>query len=261
MAQYEFWDNPQYWLYSYRYFRDDGILFGPGFGVSANPDPDVDTEVFVMGETEKDGKRYRKLGYLVGHLWNIASRRDSLLVRWDEGRVYVDLDDLCRVVFSGDEAKLRSTYPCVGSEAVLYDFTLRSGDRFGCTHVRDVSDVTVGGTTRKMLTLASGHQVVEGIGSLSVGFFEYLNQPLWLPGFNGLCGWFLAYYNEDWQVVYRQGEKEAYDKLLMKVGELPLGDGVSREGATYDLEGRAVRQPIPGHVYIKDGRKFAVSKK
>ena len=251
MAQSDFGNSPKYWLYKYRYFE----IYENR--VSYLPDPDVDIEVFTLGEAMKNGKLYQKMGHLRGHFWDIPSRKDSLLVRWDEGRVYADLEDLCRVVFAGDEAALRSVYPCVDNEVVLYDFTLGVGDQFGSTFVVDVSNVTVGDEQRKMITLATGHHLIEGIGSLSTGFFEYMNQPLWIPGFNGLCAWFLQYYNEEDQNVFCQSEEDAYEQLMLGIKEQKLDKGISYESyPIYNLQGQVLHHPIPGHIYIRDGKKY-----
>ena len=251
LGQSDFGNSPKYWLYKYRYFETIENR------VSYLPDPDVDIEVFALGEIMKNGKLYQKIGHLRGHFWNIPSKKDSLLVRWDEGRVYVDFVDMCRVVFAGDETALRSVFPCVDNEVVLYDFTLGVGDQFGRTYVSDVSSVTVGGEQRKLFTLATGHHIVEGLGSLTTGFFEYMNQPLWLTGFNGPCVWFLQYYNEDGQNVFYQSEEEAYEQLLLGIKERNLDKETSYEShPIYNLQGRVVRNPIPGHIYIQDGMKY-----
>ena len=256
-AQPSDFDHPsRYWRYGYCYYAD--------FRPAGIPDTGADTEVYNVGEVEKKGKTYQ-LAYLVrGHLYHIPSMVDTLLYRWEEKRTYADFEDMCRVFYNGDEDALRKDYPCVEGEVIIYDFTLGIGDSFGDTRVRDVSTVTVGGETRKLLTLETGHRLLEGIGSTNGGFFEYMKVPLWLPGSEGICATYLRIYEEDGLPMFQQSSEETYEFLmreedvheyfLMNVREGLLIE--PKDNSIHDLQGRRLKGIPRKGVYIQNGKKY-----
>ena len=262
VAQPSDFEHPQkYWRYSYCYYAD----FRP-VGI---PDTGADIEVYDVGEVERNSKTYQLAYRVNGHQYHIASMVDTLLYRWQGSRAYADFGDMCRVFYGGDADALRSDYPCVDDEVVLYDFTLGVDDTFGSTYIRDVSTLNVGGEPRKLITLATGHRLLEGIGSLTGGFFEYMKAPLWLPGFNGICTTYLHLYEEDGQLVFEQGCEEIYNYLLTEedVQDYLLtgikDDVVTQEednatAPAFDLQGRRLHHALAKGVYIQNGKKFIV---
>ena len=262
-AQPSDFEHPQkYWRYSYCYYAD----FRP-VGI---PDTGADIEVYDVGEVERNSKTYQLVYRVRGYLnYNIPSMVDTLLYRWQGSRAYADFGDMCRVVYGGDADALRRDYPCVDDEVILYDFTLGVDDTFGSTSIREVSTVNVGGEPRKLITLATGHRLLEGIGSLTGGFFEYMKAPLWLPGFTGICTTYLRLYEEDDLLVFEQSSEESYDYLLTEEDVQDyLLTGV-REGIVkqaddkttapvYDLQGRKLSSIPAKGIYIQNGKKYVV---
>ena len=262
-AQPSVFEHPQkYWRYSYCYYAD----FRP-VGI---PDTGADIEVYDVGEMVRNSKTYQLVYRVRGYLnYNIPSMVDTLLYRWQGSRAYADFGDMCRVVYGGDADALRRDYPCVDDEVILYDFTLGVDDTFGSTSIREVSTVNVGGEPRKLITLATGHRLLEGIGSLTGGFFEYMKAPLWLPGFTGICTTYLRLYEEDDLLVFEQSSEESYDYLLTEEDVQDyLLTGV-REGIVkqaddkttapvYDLQGRKLHGKPTKGVYIQNGKKYIV---
>ena len=262
-AQPSVFEHPQkYWRYSYCYYAD----FRP-VGI---PDTGADIEVYDVGEMVRNSKTYRLAYRVRGYLnYNIPSMVDTLLYRWQGGRAYADFGDMCRVVYGGDADALRSDYPCVDDEVVLYDFTLGVDDTFGSTSIREVSTVNVGGEPRKLITLATGHRLLEGIGSLTGGFFEYMKTPLWLPGFTGICTTYLRLYEENDLLVLEQSSEETYDYLLTEedVQDYLLTgtrDGIVKQeddkttAPVYDLQGRKLSSIPAKGIYIQNGKKYVV---
>ena len=262
-AQAPDFEQPQkYWRYSYCYYAD----FRP-VGI---PDTGADIEVYDVGEVERNNKTYRLAYRVRGYMnYNIPSMVDTLLYRWQGSRAYADFGDMCSVVYGGDADALRSDYPCVDDEVILYDFTLGVDDTFGSTSIREVSTVNVGGEPRKLITLATGHRLLDGIGSLTGGFFEYMKAPLWLPGFTGICTTYLRLYEEDDLLVFEQSSEESYDYLLTEEDvQNYLLTGV-REGIVkqaddkttapvYDLQGRKLHGTPAKGIYIQNGKKYVV---
>ena len=262
-AQPSVFEHPQkYWRYSYCYYAD----FRP-VGI---PDTGADIEVYDVGEMVRNSKTYRLAYRVRGYLnYNIPSMVDTLLYRWQGGRAYADFGDMCRVVYGGDADALRRDYPCVDDEVILYDFTLGVDDTFGSTSIREVSTVNVGGEPRKLITLATGHRLLEGIGSLTGGFFEYMKTPLWLPGFTGICTTYLRLYEENDLLVFEQSSEETYDYLLTEedVQDYLLTgtrDGIVKQeddkttAPVYDLQGRKLSSIPAKGIYIQNGKKYVV---
>ena len=262
-AQPSVFEHPQkYWRYSYCYYAD----FRP-VGI---PDTGADIEVYDVGEMVRNSKTYRLAYRVRGYLnYNIPSMVDTLLYRWQGGRAYADFGDMCRVVYGGDADALRSDYPCVEDEVILYDFTLGVDDTFGSTSIREVSTVNVGGEPRKLITLATGHRLLEGIGSLTGGFFEYMKTPLWLPGFTGICTTYLRLYEENDLLVFEQSSEETYDYLLTEEDVQDylltgIRDGIVKQvddkttGPIHDLQGRKLHGKPTKGIYIQNGKKYVV---
>ena len=261
-AQSPDFEHPQkYWRYSYCYYAD----FRP-VGI---PDTGADIEVYDVGEVERNNMTYRLAYRVRGHQNHIPSMVDTLLYRWQGSRAYADFGDMCRVVYGGDADALRRDYPCVDDEVILYDFTLGVDDTFGSTSIREVSTVNVGGEPRKLITLATGHRLLEGTGSLTGGFFEYMKTPLWLPGFTGICTTYLRLYEEDDLLMFEQSSEETYDYLLTEEGVQDylltgIRDGIVKQaddkttGPVYDLLGRKLSSIPSKGIYIQNGRKYVV---
>ena len=257
LAQPSDFDHPsEYWRYSYCYYAD----FRP-VGI---PDTGGDIEVFNVGEVKRNGKTYQKAFRVRGHLYHIPSMVDTLLYRCEGKRVYADFENMCRVIYDGDGDELRCDYPCVGGEVLLYDFTLGVGDSFGSTRIREVSTVSVGGEQRALLTLETGHRLLEGVGSTSGDFFEYMKIPLWIPGFEGICTTYLRIYEEGGLPMFQQSSEETFEFLmreedvheyfLMNVREGLLIE--PKDNSIHDLQGRRLNGILQKGVYIQNGRKY-----
>jgi len=256
----DFGDSPyhstRYWCYSYSYYYD--------FSPNHFADPDADVEIFCVGEKERGGKTYQMALRVQGYRYDCPSSVDTLLYRWEGKRAYAEFESMCNVFYDGDGSALRQDYPCEGGEVVLYDFTLSAGDIFGCTTVREVSTITLGEKKRKLITLTTGKRLLEGIGSLSGGFFEYMREPLWERGNEGICSVFLLSYFEDGQWLITQSFEEAYAYLLLEEDVqdyLRMGiDGKYRtnkaDSPIHDLQGRRLSGIPQKGVYIRNGRKY-----
>ena len=240
----------EYWLYSYCYYLDSSPT-----GIS---DPGGDNEVFCDGEKDKNGKTYNLVYHVKGHLPQIPSMVDTLLYRSEGSRVYADLESMCNAFYDGDSEGLLDDYSIVDGEVLLYDFSLTAGDSFGRTSVSEVSDVVFGNKERKLIVLANGHRLLEGIGSLNGGFFEYMKTPLWKPGYEGIITTYLRLYEEEGEIVFQQNNEEAYESLLHDVQGINEMDfkHAGQYGSFYDLQGRRLSTRPAKGVYIQNGKKY-----
>lgn len=245
----------KYWLYSYNYYED--------YRPSGFADPDADNEVFCVGEMEKGGRNYQLACRVQGHHYQIPSQVDTLLYRNEGSRTYAEFDYMCKAFYDGDREALFKDYPYENGEVVLYDFSLSEGDTFGSTSVRDVSEITIGSEQRKMITMENGKRIVEGVGSLNIGFFEYMKSPLWLKGYNGVCSISLTSYMEGEVMVFQQSGEDAYGYLLTEneinefmLNIIEINAMQAKDKYIHDMHGRRLAAPPTHGVYILKGRKY-----
>lgn len=155
-------------------------------------------------------------------------------------------------------------YPEDGTDLVLYDYGAQPGDAYldhDTIRVVATSDtVLADGATRRMLTLSTGHQLVEGIGCINTtgSPFGYLACPILnndeRPEFTVLEN----YYDSEGHRVYVQSCEAAYNTIT--AGVQTVVSAVSAvDDAVYDLQGRRVAAAkLPKGIYVRQGRKFVV---
>lgn len=201
-----------------------------------------------------DGKRFQSpskekeetdMAYLMG-------------IRENDGRVFVDAEEYNRVY--GSE---KVVYEKLGTEYIIYDFTLNVGDTFGTngTIVDWVDEVvTDDGVSRKLFLLSSGHEILEGIGCLySMGeLVNYLSEPVLQSNiYDGFNYTYLSDFSEGEKLVYTNS-KDAADQYVMDVRPF-TGNSSATDSSLYDLLGRRVKnRELHKGVYIQGGKKFVV---
>ncbi len=81
----------------------------------------------------------------------------------------------------------------------------------------------------------------------------------------GNCFFGFCHIEEDGQIVYKSECCDITESHLPHggdvpsgVSELPVGGGAAAGGRTYDLQGRAVNDPLSPGIYIRDGQKLLV---
>ncbi len=165
-----------------------------------------------------------------------------------------------------------------GDELLLYDFDAKVGDEYWSPSVSDsmtmpyievltpvtvtnVDTILVNGVLRKRLmtkTLGGGSpeiNIVEGIGP-SRG---YMHIPLYGP----LCtcmhttdAFVKDVVDADGKVIFKAADFDApsYSAGVPEVG-FDTGMTPAKDNKMYDLNGREIRNPLPGTVYILNGEK------
>ena len=202
---------------------------------------------------------------------------------WDNGDptiIYLrqDGEKVYRYWDTTDEEIIAKT----GGEILLYDFSLKEGDVYQTyysqsfeemyyvypldMYVNSAGTVMIKGHERKYQYLAtygwspfdpndlpregSGLLVIEGIGPRR----GFISEPFEFWPYDG--GVRLVYYTTkvcDGDEVIFTGD----DFKLFTAGvEEVLDGGCVKDGKMYDIMGREVKNPQPGSVYIRNGRKF-----
>ena len=147
----------------------------------------------LYGEKNINGRSYREMGYsltLMDSRSNEPLQTPYVGLREEGGRIYVDKEEYLSLMSEESElyGYVDPTYlpyeETADGELVLYDFTMKPGDRF--RHVDGHDDIivdsvgtltTADGVERRLIYLSNGCQVAEGLGCLnSAGtLLSYLN--------------------------------------------------------------------------------------
>lgn len=161
-------------------------------------------------------------------------------------------------------------------ELVLYDFTMKAGDKFRSVEgypdvwVAEVKDTLLDdNVTRRMQVLSNGMVVIEGIGCIySAGMLPaYLNpKPAGADDMGTDISLFavLTRFSTEQQVVFSK-DFEDYEGFFV-TGIVPaatLQGGTDKDDGRaplYDLTGRRVVNPQPGHLYIRSSKKVVYTK-
>ena len=229
----------------------------------------------LSGYEEINGQMYhnlfRSLAYVDGKRFQSPSRVEEetdmaylMGIRESDGRIFVDAEEYNSVY--GSE---KVVYEKLGTEYLIYDFTLNVGDTFGTngTIVDWVDEVvTDDGVSRKLFLLSSGHEILEGIGCLySMGeLVNYLSEPVLQSNiYDGFNYTYLSDFSEGEKLVYTNS-KDAADQYVMTVRPIS-GKSSSADSSLYDLSGRklpSLQGGVGGRlhkgVYIQGEKKFVV---
>ena len=229
----------------------------------------------LSGYEEINGQMYhslfRSLAFVDGKRFQSPSKENEetdmaylMGIRENDGRIFVDAEEYNRVY--GSE---KVVYEKLGTEYIIYDFTLNVGDTFGTngTIVDWVDEVvTDDGVSRKLFVLSSGHEILEGIGCLySMGeLVNYLSEPVLQSNiYDGFNYTYLSDFSEGEKLVYTNS-KDAADQYVMTVRPIS-GKSSSADSSLYDLSGRklpSLQGGVGGRlhkgVYIQNGKKIVV---
>ena len=232
----------------------------------------------LSGLEEINGKTYHclyhSLEYVDGKRFQYSPKKGEetdmaylLGIRESDGRIYVDAEEYNQIY--GSE---KVVYEQIGTEYLIYDFTLNVGDSFGTdgTIVEWVDElVTEDGVCRKLFVMSSGHEIIEGIGCLySMGeLVNYLSEPILQSNiYDGFNYAYLSDFSEGENLVY-SNTKDWADRYVMAVRPFP-DKSFAPDYSLYDLSGRRVFQSnkvtksqsnkLPKGVYIQNGKKVVV---
>ena len=229
----------------------------------------------LSGYEEINGQMYhslfRSLAFVDGKRFQSPSKENEetdmaylMGIRENDGRIFVDAEEYNSVYGSENVV-----YEKLGTEYLIYDFTLNVGDTFGTngTIVDWVDEVvTDDGVSRKLFVLSSGHEILEGIGCLySMGeLVNYLSEPVLQSNiYDGFNYTYLSDFSEGEKLVYTNS-KDAADQYVMTVRPIS-GKSSSADSSLYDLSGRklpSLQGGVGGRlhkgVYIQGGKKFVV---
>ena len=246
---------------SYKWFEDSGR-----YGKIWLP------EMYFEGKCERNGKEYSVLR---------TSPDDVLaLMRQEGGKVYLLIDeDFIGKYDIYDCTKPETDAPesYIGKEYLVYDFDAGKGDQYSGIaydftenavflgydiHISDVDEISVNGTTlRRQHCGFEDMVIVEGYGS---NFGQCL-MPQVITCITG-TGDYCTQRCEMHHIIDRTTREEIFtyedfSKPSVGVEEIPAeqpSDGVQakpKDNKMYDLNGREIRNPLPGTVYILNGEK------
>lgn len=223
--------------------------YGKGY-----PDKNSQQSLWGFGKKSWNGKEYDMIHYNKGIS---PFKEDSIMMRNEQNRIYIPLEDYCRVFSPNGVEDVTRFYPCENNEVILYDFNIEKDGVFGNTTVRDVSYMDVEGSSRKVITFANNHKIVEAIGSLTGGFFDYLKRNVWENDYNGWNCCYLDTYHEEGLCVFMQLGIQIYNDFILNNCD-NNSIIMLRKDKLYDLQGRQLRHAPAKGVYIQDGKKRVV---
>ncbi len=203
----------------------------------------LDSEFFfyLCEDTVIDGKTYRRFidntlfidGYSKPHkaegYYEYPPIYDQIFLREDNGRILVN-EKGYREWMSHELTSLNVNpdympYHTTGDgDIILYDFTMKVGDKFASVEGYDdisvvaITDtITDGRTSRKLFTLSNGLKVIEGVGCINSWgmFLAYLN-PKYENKDRGIVSMHECMKNDD-RIYYRAWEdieKEFYSNTV-----------------------------------------------
>ncbi len=228
-------------------------------------------EMYFEGKCERNGKEYSVLR---------TSPDDVLaLMRQEGGKVYLLIDEnfIGRYnIFDLNDPGTDDPEKYIGKEYLVYDFDAKKGDEFNgifyCVandviylnmglEVYDVDEISVNGQNLRRLDIPHCGFVVEGYGAQ--------NGNCLIPQFIECCAGHDHYCDPELKmhhIIDRETREEIFtyedfSKPSVGVEEIPAeqpSDGVQakpKDNKMYDLNGREIRNPLPGTVYIQNGEK------
>ena len=222
-----------------------------------------------------DGKTWE---YLLVHTYidfsDVKQKVDSIYVRvWIDGDSIVDAQTYHRMRISRsdgatapdelwreNDGKVFLLNRLNGKEELMYDFTLKAGDRFSMQGINNLTvksndEVLVNDVIRKRITIAQSEVFpwVEGVGNAGL-----LTEPLGSPFGNGMA-WHLLSCVENGEVIF--GEKDfyapAYDgSITDSTHDVAAPVREKGDDIFHDLQGRRLNGIPQKGVYIQNGRKM-----
>ena len=153
-------------------------------------------------------------------------------------------------------------------ESLIYDFGAADGEELtfyspaGEKSAKIATGLTeVGGEDKLSYTFegSDGVKCVEGIGITKGGILPAVNTEFHRPAsaddesFVGAV--LVAVYDGEGNLIFRQDLPDAVEAI-----SAPEGGFTAPEDRLYDLQGRELREPVPGQPYIKGGKVFVETK-
>ncbi len=223
-------------------------------------------EMYFEGKCERFGKEYTVLR---------TSPVDTLaLMRQDGDRVYLLLDEnfMSRYDFCDYFSRIDNLDDFKNTEALVYDFSIdKRGEYTGIayiweenmivlnyeTYIWDVDEIIVNGETLRRQQADMMINMIPGYGS-SDGMCLIPQFPR--------CSYECGPRLEVHHIIDKETREEIFTyedffKPAVGVEEIPAeqpSDGVQakpKDNKMYDLNGREIRNPLPGTVYIQNGEK------
>ncbi|MBD5291198.1 MAG: hypothetical protein HDS24_03885 [Bacteroides sp.] len=148
-------------------------------------------------------------------------------------------------------------------EMPLYDYSLKPGDQWkmldGIIGLEDYTVLSCGeeiidASPSRTITLSHYIKFIEGIGITTLGCYNYLVTDIPF-GFDKYSSPFIIEFLELYSVTNSAGET-IFGYPVVSGGIDTLSEKLQTQEKTYDLFGREVRDPQPGTVYIRGGKKF-----
>lgn len=227
----------------------------------------------IHGTFEADGKTYYTLYRVFSGLsfegW-YQHFTYPIGLREENGKVYAHFSTFEKAVeklrvmdfFKTDVLPYQLTEE---GELLLYDFTLRVGDRyptsagFGTVIVNRVDTIMISdGTGRKLLTLSNGFRILEGVGCIDTDelvFYLYDHHTL----VEEAEDWYVALYQYrvNGSVVYEIGDDPSFRSTAIIDCIAPM-EKLSVNKGIFDLQGRRLGVKPRKGAYIENGRKKVV---
>ncbi len=191
-------------------------------------------------------------------------------MRQEGNKVYLLVDGGYTQPLEGDGVRYE-----VGNEVLLYDFDVKEGNEYWSPSigeefswpyvnpwlekvtVKKVDTVMVNGVLRKRLQVegTATVSIIEGLGA-NIGYMH-------IPGFGPYCACIHRtesnvkdVLDSDGNVIitFEDYNAPAYDAGVPEVS-FDTGMTPAKDNKMYDLNGREIRNPLPGTVYIQNGEK------
>ena len=221
----------------------------------------------VHGTMELNGRNYYTMYWFSRAQIDLAGDAYALEfpigVREADGKVYADYDSY------NDAAKEQGyNEPCPyeqtgDGEIILYDFTLKAGDKYPTSsevapiYVNDIKTITtLDGIERKSFYLSNGLEIIEGIGCINsralLVHYLYSTAPryyLWSDWDVNSYELFLCEYKRDNISIYSKVPNT--NTSIERIHKL-------HHPIYFDLQGRRLTQKPAKGVYIQDGKKVVV---
>ncbi len=226
-------------------------------------------EMYFEGKYVCNGKEYTAL----------RTSPDNILalMRQEGGKVYLLLDDHILDKYQVDYKSSSDPGELKNTEVLVYDFDLTEGDWYRGAYyiwmnnsiwinimplkVLSVDEISVNGQTLRRINVRSIGKIVEGYGAEKG---ECL-----IPQVVGGTAGMHDYYDPELKmhhIIDRATREEIFSyedfsKPSVGVEEIPAeqpSDGAQakpKDNKMYDLNGREIRNPLPGTVYIQNGEK------